>query len=157
MCPEQAAGNVARCWSVAGRGMDILADVLASQPGAATGRCRPVESARAGWSGGGHTAPPSTAASIGAYAHQISTECRPFSDDLLHIRRYRAHECSINPDCSNYLEESEMRYQMMIAAGVLALMAFGASAQTAQKRTSTEVINSPFTYEALGATPSLQT
>jgi len=50
-----------------------------------------------------------------------------------------------------------MRYQMMIAAGVLALMTFGASAQTAPRRTSAEPINSPFTYGALGATPSLQT
>ena len=64
-----------------------------------------------------------------------------------------------------------MRYTTLFAAGVLTLIAFGASAQTAgkeptvdqqqtadkRKRASTEPINSPFTYEALGATPSLQT
>ena len=63
-----------------------------------------------------------------------------------------------------------MRYTTLFVAGVLTLMAFGASAQTAgkqptvdqqqtadkRKRASTELINSPFTYEALGATPSLQ-
>ena len=50
-----------------------------------------------------------------------------------------------------------MRYPTMIAAAVLTLIAFDASAQTAKKRASTEPINSPFTYQALGATPSLQT
>ena len=62
-----------------------------------------------------------------------------------------------------------MRYQTLSAAPVLALMAFGASAQTAgkqpgdqqqtadkRKRASSEPINGPFTYEALGATPSVQ-
>ena len=63
-----------------------------------------------------------------------------------------------------------MRYTTLFAAGVLTLIAFGASAQTAgkqptvdqqqtadkRKRASTEPLNSPFTYEALGATPSLQ-
>jgi hypothetical protein len=63
-----------------------------------------------------------------------------------------------------------MRYTTLFAAGVLTLMAFGASAQSAgkqptvdqqhnadkRKRASTEPLNSPFTYEALGATPSLQ-
>ena len=63
-----------------------------------------------------------------------------------------------------------MRYTTLFVAGVLTLVAFGASAQsagkqptvdqqqTADKRTraSTEPLNSPFTYEALGATPSLQ-
>lgn len=61
-----------------------------------------------------------------------------------------------------------MRYTTLFVAGVLTLMAFGASAQSAgkqptvdqqqnadkRKRPSTEPINSPFTYEALGATPS---
>ena len=63
-----------------------------------------------------------------------------------------------------------MRYTTLFVAGVLTLMTFGASAQTAgkqptvdqqqnadkRKRASSEPINSPFTYEALGATPSLQ-
>ena len=63
-----------------------------------------------------------------------------------------------------------MRYTTLFAAGVLTLMALDASAQTAgkqptvdqqqtadkRKRASTEPLNSPFTYEALGATPSLQ-
>ena len=63
-----------------------------------------------------------------------------------------------------------MRYTTLFAAGVLTLMTFDAGAQTAgkpptveqqqtadkPKRASTEPINSPFTYEALGATPSLQ-
>ena len=63
-----------------------------------------------------------------------------------------------------------MRYTTLLAAGVLTLIAFGASAQTAgkqstvdqqqtadkRKRASTEPLNSPFTYEALGATPSFQ-
>ena len=62
-----------------------------------------------------------------------------------------------------------MRYTTLFVAGVLTLMAFGASAQSAgkqptvdqqqtadkRKRASSEPINSPFTYEALGATPSL--
>lgn len=62
-----------------------------------------------------------------------------------------------------------MRYTTLFAPGILALMAFGASAQSAgkqptvdqqqnadkRKRASTEPLNSPFTYEALGATPSL--
>jgi hypothetical protein len=63
-----------------------------------------------------------------------------------------------------------MRYTTLFVAGVLTLMAFGASAQsagkqptvdqqqTAEKRkpASTEPLNGPFTYEALGATPSLK-
>ena len=63
-----------------------------------------------------------------------------------------------------------MRYTTLIAAAVLSLMAFDASTQTAgkqptvdqqqtadkRKRASAEPISSPFTYEALGATPSLQ-
>ncbi len=63
-----------------------------------------------------------------------------------------------------------MRYTTLFVAGVLTLVAFGASAQSAgkqptvdqqqtadkRKRASTEPLNSPFTYEALGATPSLQ-
>lgn len=63
-----------------------------------------------------------------------------------------------------------MRYTTLFVAGVLTLMAFGASAQSAgkqptadqqqtadnRKRASSESLNSPFTYEALGATPSLK-
>ena len=63
-----------------------------------------------------------------------------------------------------------MRYTTLFAAGVLTLMAFDASAQSAgkqptvdqqqnadkRKHASSEPINSQFTYEALGATPSLQ-
>ena len=48
-----------------------------------------------------------------------------------------------------------MRYRI-VTAGMLALMAFGASAQTVDKRPSLEPAHSPFTYEVLGATPSLQ-
>ena len=48
-----------------------------------------------------------------------------------------------------------MRYRI-ITAGMLALRAFGASAQTVDKRPSLEPAHSPFTYEVLGATPSLQ-
>ena len=48
-----------------------------------------------------------------------------------------------------------MRYRI-ITAGMLALAAFGASAQTVDKRPSLEPAHSPFTYEVLGATPSLQ-
>jgi hypothetical protein len=48
-----------------------------------------------------------------------------------------------------------MRYRI-VTAGMLALMAFGASAQTVDKRSSLEPAHSPFTYEVLGATPSLQ-
>ncbi len=48
-----------------------------------------------------------------------------------------------------------MRYRIVTAV-MLALMAFGASAQTIDKRPSLEPAHSPFTYEALGATPSLQ-
>lgn len=47
-----------------------------------------------------------------------------------------------------------MSYRM-ISASVLALMAFGVNAQTADKRVSMEPAHSPFTYEVLGATPSL--
>jgi hypothetical protein len=36
-----------------------------------------------------------------AYEYEIATECRPFSDDLPRVGRYRTDECSINPDCSN--------------------------------------------------------
>ena len=63
-----------------------------------------------------------------------------------------------------------MRYTTLFVAGVLTLMALGASAQSAGKQptvdqqqtadkrkgASTEPLNSPFTYEALGATPSLK-
>ena len=64
-----------------------------------------------------------------------------------------------------------MRYTTLFAAGVLTLMTFDASAQTAgkqptvdqqqqppdkRKRASTEPTNSPFTYEALGATPTVK-
>ena len=48
-----------------------------------------------------------------------------------------------------------MRYRI-VTAGLLALMAFGASAQTVDKRPSLEPAHSPFTYEVLGATPSLE-
>jgi hypothetical protein len=48
-----------------------------------------------------------------------------------------------------------MRYRI-VTAGLLALAAFGASAQTVDKRPSLEPAHSPFTYEVLGATPSLQ-
>ena len=48
-----------------------------------------------------------------------------------------------------------MSYRMM-TAGIVALMAFGASAQTADKRASLEPAHSPFTYEALGATPTVR-
>jgi hypothetical protein len=48
-----------------------------------------------------------------------------------------------------------MRYRI-ITASVLASMVFGASAQNAERRVSTEPATSPFTYEALGATPSAQ-
>ena len=47
-----------------------------------------------------------------------------------------------------------MRYRI-ITASVLASMVFGVSAQNADRRVSTEPVNSPFTYEALGATPSV--
>jgi hypothetical protein len=36
-----------------------------------------------------------------AYQDQIPTECRPVSDDLPRVGRYRTDECSINPDRSN--------------------------------------------------------
>jgi hypothetical protein len=63
-----------------------------------------------------------------------------------------------------------MRYTTLFAASLLTLMTLDASAQAAgkqptvdqrqtsdkRKRASTEPLNSPFTYEALGATPSLQ-
>ena len=48
-----------------------------------------------------------------------------------------------------------MSYRV-ITAGMLALMALGANAQSIDKRLSMEPTHSPFTYEALGATPSLQ-
>ena len=48
-----------------------------------------------------------------------------------------------------------MRYRI-ITASVLALMVCGVSAQNADRRVSTEPVNSPFTYEALGATPSVR-
>ena len=48
-----------------------------------------------------------------------------------------------------------MRYRI-ITASVLASMVFGASAQNADRRVSTEPSTSPFTYEALGATPSVR-
>ena len=47
-----------------------------------------------------------------------------------------------------------MRYRI-VTAGLLTLMAFAASAQTVDKRISLEPAHSPFTYEVLGATPSL--
>jgi hypothetical protein len=48
-----------------------------------------------------------------------------------------------------------MNYRFITAA-VLALSTVGVSAQTAQKPASLEPAHSPFTYEVLGATPSLQ-
>lgn len=48
-----------------------------------------------------------------------------------------------------------MSYRV-ITAGMLTLMAFGANAQSIDKRLSMEPAHSPFTYEVLGATPSLQ-
>ena len=48
-----------------------------------------------------------------------------------------------------------MRYQI-IAASVLTSIAFGAGAQNADRRVPTEPATSPFTYEALGATPSVR-
>ena len=48
-----------------------------------------------------------------------------------------------------------MSYRV-ITAGMLALMALGANAQSIDKRPSMEPAHSPFTYEVLGATPSLQ-
>ena len=48
-----------------------------------------------------------------------------------------------------------MSYRV-ITAGMLALMALGANAQSIDKRPSMEPAYSPFTYEVLGATPSLQ-
>ena len=48
-----------------------------------------------------------------------------------------------------------MRYRI-ITASVLASMVFSASAQNADRRVSTEPATSPFTYEALGATPSVR-
>ena len=47
-----------------------------------------------------------------------------------------------------------MRYRI-VTAGMLALMAFGTSAQTVDKRPLLEPAHSPFTYEVLSATPSL--
>ena len=44
----------------------------------------------------------------------------------------------------------------VITAGMLTLMAFAANAESIDKRLSMEPAHSPFTYEALGATPSLQ-
>ena len=48
-----------------------------------------------------------------------------------------------------------MNYRFITAA-VLALSTVGVSAQTAKKPASLEPAHSPFTYEVLGATPSLQ-
>ena len=48
-----------------------------------------------------------------------------------------------------------MRYQVLVAA-LSALAAFSAGAQPVDKRPSMEPVGSPFTYEALGATPSLR-
>jgi hypothetical protein len=48
-----------------------------------------------------------------------------------------------------------MNYRFITAA-VLALSTVGVSAQTAQKPATLEPAHSPFTYEVLGATPSLQ-
>jgi len=44
----------------------------------------------------------------------------------------------------------------VITAGMVTLMAFAANAEGIDKRLSMEPAHSPFTYEALGATPSLQ-
>ena len=48
-----------------------------------------------------------------------------------------------------------MSYRV-ITAGMFTLMAFGANAQSIDKQPSMEPAHSPFTYEAVGATPSLQ-
>jgi hypothetical protein len=48
-----------------------------------------------------------------------------------------------------------MRNQI-IASVVLSLAALTANAQNTDRRTSMEPAHSPFTYEALGATPSLR-
>lgn len=48
-----------------------------------------------------------------------------------------------------------MNYRFITAA-VLALSTVGVSAQTADKPVSLEPAHSPFTYEVLGATPSLR-
>lgn len=47
-----------------------------------------------------------------------------------------------------------MRYRIIVAS-LLTFIALNASAQTVDKRPSMEPVGSPFTYEALGATPSL--
>lgn len=44
----------------------------------------------------------------------------------------------------------------ILASAMLSLTVLTASAQTSDRRTSTEPPHSPFTYEALGATPSLR-
>ena len=44
----------------------------------------------------------------------------------------------------------------LILAAVLSALAVGASAQSTGQRPSTEPVASPFTYEVLGATPSLR-
>jgi hypothetical protein len=48
-----------------------------------------------------------------------------------------------------------MRYRTLIAA-LSTFAAFSAVAQPLDKRQSMEPVGSPFTYEALGATPSLR-
>ncbi len=48
-----------------------------------------------------------------------------------------------------------MRNQILVAA-VSVLAAFSASAQQAEERPSMEPVGSPFTYEVLGATPSVR-
>ena len=48
-----------------------------------------------------------------------------------------------------------MRYRTLVAA-LSAFAAFSAVAQPLDKRQSMEPVGSPFTYEALGATPSLR-
>jgi len=48
-----------------------------------------------------------------------------------------------------------MRYHILVAA-LSTLAAFSAGAQPANTRPSMEPVGSPFTYEALGATPSLR-
>ena len=44
----------------------------------------------------------------------------------------------------------------LIFAAVLSAFALGASAQSVNQKPSMEPVTSPFTYEALGATPSLR-
>jgi hypothetical protein len=48
-----------------------------------------------------------------------------------------------------------MRYRILVAT-LSTLAAFSAGAQPVDKRPSMEPVGSPFTYEVLGATPSLR-